>query len=270
MLPVRLLALAHAAVLLTGGAVLATAGTAEIAGTADAVRPAATASAAVADLAPRRTATPLAAPAPVAPVGEVAVPAARRDVASPPQAAAPVRRLSPQERGEAALASLDYPWQALGYAVVFRPSTGRTAGLADPRTRTITVSVRPDHDELQLRATIAHELGHALDFEHGDDERRRQYRELRGLPAGSAWFPCDACEDYASPAGDWAEVFAAVLVGNGDFRSRLAGPPSPQHVERLRALFAVPAPTPAPVEAPAEGPRPEPEPEQDEGWLLPW
>ena len=260
-LHLRLLAAAHAAVLLGAGAVLASAPTAVPVPAVAAATPVA-----VDDLAPRR-ALPrtVVATAPVETAVAVSVtetaPVVRRAAAPARTAAAP--RLGVQERGAAALAALDYPWQRLGYAVEFRPHDGTVAGLADPRTRTITVYVRPDHDELQLRATIAHELGHALDFGFGTDERRRRYRELRGLAGGTSWFPCDRCEDYASPAGDWAEVFAAALVGNGDFRSRMAGPPSPEQVAQLRSLFEVPAAPPA-QRASEQPPAPQ-EPRDDEG-----
>ena len=209
---------------------------------------------------PAAQAAPPAAPATAGRAAPTAPPAARRSrAASRSRGSSP---LTPEQRGRAALAALGYPWQSLGYRVVFRPYSGGLLGHADPRDRTVTVYVKPAQDETELRATIAHELGHVLDFVHGTEDRRRRYRELRGLPGSSAWFPCAGCDDLASPAGDWAEVFAAHLVGTGDFRSRLAGPPSAQDLQRLAPLFAVPAPPPPP---PAQA---EPEPEED-GGLLP-
>ena len=162
-----------------------------------------------------------------------------------------------QDRGRAALAWLRYDWRALGYEVRFRPYDGRALGTANRRTRLITVYVRPGQSELSLRVSLAHELGHALDFEHGTTQRRDAYRRLRGLPSSSPWFPCDRCDDLASPAGDFAEVFALWLVGPGDFRSRLKGPPDRQQLADLAGLFVLPraasaSPTPAPT--PEAGP----------------
>ena len=150
------------------------------------------------------------------------------------------RGLSVQQIGRRALASLDYPWQRLGYEVVFAPRRRGLLGYTDAGARTITVYVRPGQAPLELRTTIAHELGHALDFAYGSPERRADYRRFRGLSTSSNWFPCYGCQDYASPAGDYAEVFAYWLAGPGDFRSRLAGPPSRAQLTRLVPIFQIP------------------------------
>lgn len=170
-----------------------------------------------------------------------------------------------EDRGRAALASLDYDWRALGYSVVFRPYDGHGLGSANRATRLITVYVRRGQSALSLRVSLAHELGHALDFEHGTQERRNAYSRIRGLDPSRAWFPCNRCNDYASPAGDFAEVFAAWLVGPGDFRSRLAGPPTAQQLRELGPLFALPRPARAVASPAAEPtPAPTPAPEQPE------
>jgi hypothetical protein len=196
------------------------------------------------------------------PVGETApppVPAAQPVPAPrPPTETQP----DPEQRGREALDALHYPWQDLGYAIRFRAGGGGSLlGVTDSRTRTITIFVRPGQSDLSLRATVAHELGHALDFVTGDDTQRRRYLELRGLPPDTTWFPCDRCSDYASGAGDWAEVFALWLVGPGDFRSELAGPPDAATLERIRVLFtppsqrrAEPPPQPSPTPSPTKKP----------------
>jgi hypothetical protein len=199
-------------------------------------------------------AAPAAAPA-VGPVGP-GVRRASRDTERVPAASGPAAR------GRAALAALDYDWRALGYRVVFAGYTGGELGSANRRTRTITIRVRPSQSELSLRTTIAHELGHALDFEHGTSERRDAYRRIRGLPGGTPWFPCSGCDDFRSPAGDFAEVFATWLVGPGDFRSRLKGRPSEQDLRRLDGLLRLPA-RPAARPEPAAEPQPEPEPSEE-------
>lgn len=150
-----------------------------------------------------------------------------------------------ERRGWRALDSLDYPWRGLGYTVEFRESTGGTLGTANSRTRRIVVYVKRSQTHQSLRVTIAHELGHALDFEHATAERRREYRTVRELDQSARWFPCDRCSDYDSHAGDWAEVFATWLAGPGDFRSRVAGPPTGEELRRLSPLFRLPRSTSA-------------------------
>jgi hypothetical protein len=60
--------------------------------------------------------------------------------------------------------------------------------------------------------------------------------QLRGLDASGAWFGCSACTDFATPAGDFAEVFSYWQTGT-DFQSRMAGYPSPEALEALLPLF---------------------------------
>lgn len=201
-----------------------------------------------------------AAPAVAEPAAPLMVQAGRE--ARPSRAALRRNRgpLTVEERGRAALRALAYDPASLGYRVRFLPYRGDLLGTTHRRSRLITVYVQRGQSELTLRTTIAHELGHALDFAHGDDERRDAYRQVRGLPGGR-WFPCDSCDEYASPAGDFAEVFAVWLAGPGDFRSRLAGPPTPAQLRELAPLFAVPG---RPAQAPrAATPSPAPEPPQE-------
>ncbi|MCW2680838.1 MAG: hypothetical protein JWM62_2239 [Frankiales bacterium] len=174
--------------------------------------------------------------------------------------------LSAEQRGRAALRALDYDPAALGYRVRFLPYRGGALGTTNRPSRLITVYVQPGQSELTLRTTLAHELGHALDFAHGTPARRDAYREVRGLPAGP-WFPCDRCDDFTSPAGDFAEVFAVWLAGPGDFRSRLAGSPSPAQLRELAPLFRVPPPA-AGRAAPAPSPTPTPTPTRGLSLLL--
>lgn len=150
-----------------------------------------------------------------------------------------------ERRGRRALDSLDYPWRGLGYTVEFREYTGGTLGTANSRTKRIVVYVQRSQTHQSLRVTIAHELGHALDFEHATTERRREYRTVRELDQSARWFPCDRCSDYDSHAGDWAEVFATWLAGPGDFRSTVAGPPTGEQLRRLTPLFRLPRSTSA-------------------------
>jgi hypothetical protein len=184
-------------------------------------------------------------PAPVA-AAKAAPPAppvlARRE--SPRRAVVPAVRESRQayadRRGRAALAALGFPTERLGYAIVFRPSRGGLLGLADEGTRTITVYVRHGQSERSLRVTIAHEIGHVVDYLTRTDAKHRAYLQARGLRTDTPWYPCNGCSDYASPAGDFAEVFALWLAGPGDFRSRMAGPPTRSQLHDLGLRFFQP------------------------------
>ena len=140
-----------------------------------------------------------------------------------------------------ALDAVPSRWRTLGYAVRFEPYTRSTGlGVTNSRTRTITVYVKERQATNELRATIGHELGHALDFGFATVEKRAEYRRIRGLATDTPWYPCDGCDDLSSPAGDWAEVFAAFLTGTSDFRSRLAGPPTRAQLDSLAPVFREP------------------------------
>jgi len=158
----------------------------------------------------------------------------------------PVRPpLGAGERGEAALVSLGYDLSALGWTISFSGGRPGLLGLADIDRRHIDIFVRLYQRESLLRAVIAHEIGHAVDATYGDDARRARWRELRGIPADQPWFGCSMCEDYATPAGDFAEVFSLWLAGPEHFRSELAGRPTAEQLTRLAELFQPPTAPPA-------------------------
>ena len=162
-------------------------------------------------------------------------PPAPRPAARPAPVVAAVE--SPAARGARVLASLGYDWQPLGYRIRFLPARDGLLGLTNPSRRLVEVYVKDSESDLVLAHTIAHELGHVVDAVHGTADRRASYLRLRGLDPGAAWFGCARCTDYATPAGDWAEVFAAWLAGPGDFRSELAGAPSNAQLQQLAPLF---------------------------------
>ena len=245
--------------LLQGGGALRPQSPVVIGGAAPQPVPAAGAAAVSPRIAPR---VPGAAPAgSVAPAPRAPVPADRRPPAASRarslEARAPAVRTL-QERGAAALRSLDYDWRALGYAVRFEPGTAGRLGRIQRSQRLITVYVRRGQSDLSLRTSLAHELGHALDFEHGTTARRERYRELRRLSRRAPWFPCSGCDDLSSPAGDFAEVFAAWLAGPGDFRSRLQRPPDARQLRALTPLFALPRRAAEPARAAPPAPTPSP------------
>ena len=159
-------------------------------------------------------------------------------------AAAPVASAQDyaQAVGEAALARIDYPIDELGWTVAFLPGRSGYLGLAIGEEQRIEVYVRSSHGVDDVAHTLAHELGHAVDIMYGSAYRRAEYRRMRGLVYDGKWFGCDACSDYATPAGDFAEVFEYWLLGGGNFGSRLAGIPDDATLEHLSTLFVEPFP----------------------------
>jgi hypothetical protein len=88
-----------------------------------------------------------------------------------------------------------------------------------------------------LRHVVAHEMGHAWDSLHMTDALHARYLSARGIPAGTPWFGCNTCQDFATPAGDFAETYAQWQRGASDSRSRLAPPASAADLAALGAEF---------------------------------
>jgi hypothetical protein len=170
-------------------------------------------------------------------------PVVKRIVMPVPRVAAtqrPVRRVeSAAQRGARVLASLRYPYQWLGYRIEFLPDKHGYLGLTRSDQRLIQIYVRSSESDLVLSHSIAHEIGHALDFSRSSLVTHRAYLTIRGLSTSLDWYGCSGCTDYRTPAGDWAEVFAYWLAGPGDFRSQVAGAPSRTQLKALGALFAL-------------------------------
>jgi hypothetical protein len=66
---------------------------------------------------------------------------------------------------------------------------------------------------------------------------RAAYQAARGIPASTPWYGCSGCTDFATPAGDFAEVYAQWVRGSADNRSELAGDPGPAELAALAAQF---------------------------------
>ncbi|MDX6217045.1 MAG: hypothetical protein QOG99_2629 [Frankiales bacterium] len=174
------------------------------------------------------------APTKVAPRRTVARPVVHRSIAAP---AAPVRIETPNQRGQRVLASLHYNWQRMGYRIVFLPERQGYLGFTDGGTKTVTIWVRRSETDLVLAHSIAHELGHVLDFTQGSAAKHAAYLTLRNLSPTTSWYGCNGCTDYRTPAGDWAEVFAYWLAGPGDFRSQMGPPPSAERMKAIAQLY---------------------------------
>jgi hypothetical protein len=173
-------------------------------------------------------------PATVAPRRTVARPVVHRPLAAP---AAAVRAETPNQRGQRVLASLHYNWQRMGYRIVFLPERQGYLGFTDGGTKTVTIWVRRSETDLVLAHSIAHELGHVLDFTQGSAAKHAAYLTLRNLSPTTGWYGCNGCTDYRTPAGDWAEVFAYWLAGPGDFRSQMGPPPSAVRMKAIAQLY---------------------------------
>jgi len=164
--------------------------------------------------------------------------------ATTPRAPAPSPRLATdfssgweQRRGQAALALITYPWQQLGYQIVFMGARPGLLGGTIPEQRLILVFIRSDEDVNQVAHTIAHELGHAVDKTYNDDTRRQAWLAARGLPETTDWFTCNYCADFTTGSGDFAESFAAWQTGDEYFKGQLAPPPTPAQIPGLERFF---------------------------------
>jgi len=137
------------------------------------------------------------------------------------------------------LARIGYPYWGLAFAIHFLPARSGYLGFTTYADRRIEVYVGPCSRESDavLTHTIAHEIGHAVDYTLGDPGRRARWQRARGIPAGTPWFDCSACTDYHTPAGDFAETFAYWQAGPSGFRSTMAGPPTPAQLRGLGTFF---------------------------------
>jgi hypothetical protein len=144
-----------------------------------------------------------------------------------------------QRRGQAALAALGPAATGSGFAVEFAAARSDYLGLAHLQRRVVEIFVRDcgaQSDEL-LRHVVAHELGHAYDTARLSDGAREAWKAARGIPASLPWYGCSGCTDFATPAGDFAEVYAQWLRGAGRNRSQLADAPGPTELSRLAVQF---------------------------------
>jgi hypothetical protein len=143
-----------------------------------------------------------------------------------------------QTRGSRALASLRHPTPA-GVSVSFKGSRAGYLGLTYPASHHVDMFVRSCSAEswTLLRHVMAHEMGHAYDAAHMTAASRRAYMAMRGIPAGTPWFGCSYCSDFATPAGDFAETYSQWQRGSADSRTRIAPMPGAAALARLGATF---------------------------------
>ncbi len=143
----------------------------------------------------------------------------------------------PPPIGAAALAQITYPWQQLGYQIVFLGPRPDLMGQTIFDAHRIEIYLRTGESQQMVAHVIAHEIGHAADVAYNTPERRQQWLNLRGASKSQPWFGCDSCDDFSSPAGDYAETFSFWQIGpNADF-SHLGPPPSQDQLKQLIPLF---------------------------------
>jgi hypothetical protein len=140
-------------------------------------------------------------------------------------------------REQAALDLIHFSWQQLKYDIVFRAPRPGLRAMTFPAQHRIEVYARPNDDVRMLAYDIAHELGHAIDVTYNTAETRKNWLKMRGIDPSTPWFGCNACTDFETPAGDFAETFALLLLGPKDFHGRIAPPPTAQQTSALSSFF---------------------------------
>jgi hypothetical protein len=145
----------------------------------------------------------------------------------------------PLSRSKAVLDLIHYPWLQLGYEVVFLSARPGFRAMTISDKRRIEIYMRSGEAPMDTAYDLAHELGHAFDLEYNDAERRGRWCEMRGIAADTPWFGCNRCPDYSTPAGDFAETFAFLLLGPGNYHSHMAPPPKLEDVPQLAAFCRI-------------------------------
>jgi hypothetical protein len=112
-------------------------------------------------------------------------------------------------------------------------------GLTHLKQRRIEMFVRSceAQSDALLRHVMAHELGHAYDTTHMTSAKRAAWQRVRGIPASTPWYGCSGCTDFATPAGDYAEVYAQWARGATSNKSQLSGAPGPAELAGLARQF---------------------------------
>ena len=83
------------------------------------------------------------------------------------------------------------------------------AFLADNR---IEIYLTTCDELIDVAHTVAHEIGHIVDWICLTDEDRSDWRRLRGFSQDYPWYGSRLRPDWKDPSGDFAECFAAWQV----------------------------------------------------------
>jgi hypothetical protein len=144
---------------------------------------------------------------------------------------------SQDPRQYAALVLINFPWQELGYEIVFMPPQAGIRAMTFGRKKRIEIYARPGDEALTLAYDIAHELGHAIDLTYNTSVTRSEWMKVRGIDPATPWFGCNRCSDYNNPSGDFAETFSLLLLGPNHFKGRIAARPTTGQVPLLTRFF---------------------------------
>ncbi len=133
--------------------------------------------------------------------------------------------LTNEQIGAEAEAILNYPWRDKfpGWTLVWDDARDGVRALTFPDRKVVEMYIRPGDDPAYLARVLAHEFGHVADLELNSDADRTVWREARGIADNVYWWPQGNSYDFDTGAGDFAEGFAALLVGS-ETKSRVGGP----------------------------------------------
>ena len=120
------------------------------------------------------------------------------------------------ELSQWALGQIDYPWQSLGTSIKFvswhRGRRRKWHGLAFLADNRIEIYPRSWDKPIEVAHTVAHEIGHIVDWIFLTDEDRSHWRRVRGFSQDYPWYGSRLRPDWKDPSGDFAECFAAWQV----------------------------------------------------------
>lgn len=106
---------------------------------------------------------------------------------------------------------------AHGWRIRVQGGTPGFVGRTWRHEKKVLIFVRPSMNFDVVLGSVAHEVGHAVDFECLDDADRAAILVTRGRSTAS-WFPTtiNGGDDRYWGVGDWAETFALTVTGAWD------------------------------------------------------
>ena len=116
--------------------------------------------------------------------------------------------------GAQAEAMIGYDWKSIlpEWTVTYMNDSARYKGLTQRSTKSIVIYVDAGAAAHDVAGVLAHEIGHAIDITHLDDDARVRWLKARDLPM--VWWAGDGLSDFSVGAGDFAEAVAASWVNS--------------------------------------------------------
>ena len=109
------------------------------------------------------------------------------------------------------------------------------SGLYIPSDNELIVYIDPGDTAFEVARVLAHELGHHVDVNTFSSQDRAQWLNARGFSPDVSWFPTSGSNDFASPAGDFAEAWAQWQTGSTR-RSTIGGPFTAEQIQLVAQL----------------------------------